>query len=810
MNYKKLIFGLILISLAIVACYLPVRKETPVQVQFQNTPTVFIPPTLTLTPQPTPFPTPVPQVRIDEADRAFTNGEWEKAIVEYQIALRSDLDTELMTEVMARALLGIGRSRFQMGLFSEALEALEQLVEAYPTASQIPYAHFAIAESLIELSRYKEAADNYQRYLELRPGIIDSYIQELRGDVLYRNGDYLEAIDAYQSAFMAPRIGDTLAIEIKIANTYATLGDHNTALVAYQDVYTKTTSDNTKAHVDLLMGQSYEALNELEDAYSVYLDAVENYPLAPESYQALIKLVNSGYPVSEFDRGLVDYYAGQYSLAIAAFDRYLSVETGNAGTAYFYKGLAYLALDDPVATINSLDVLIQSYLEDDHWDDAWEEKAFTQWAYLDQYSEAIQTLLDFVESYPLHERAAEFLYDAGRVAERSGDFEMAANLWQRIPPEYPSSEFVHDAIFLAGIAYFRDQNYPSALSTFEWFLNISVDQEDKSAAYLWIANTNQKIGNEASVQTFLINAANEDPTGYYSERARDLLVGREPFEPPVMFDLAYDVNAEKQEAEAWMRSVFEIPNDIILSEPGPLLNDSHLVRGTELWELGLFELALLEFETLRSDIHDNPVDCYRLANYLLDLGLYRPAIFAARQVLNLRGMDDAQTMTAPIYFNHARFGSYYRDLILPVAEAYGFHPLLIFSIVRQESLFEGFVRSSAGARGLMQIIPSTGDSIAENTGWPPGYTAEDLYRPIVSINLGVNYLDKQRNFFEGDLYAALAAYNAGPGNAKVWKDLSGGDQDLFLEIIRFEETRSYIKGIYEVFSIYRRLYDRSP
>jgi soluble lytic murein transglycosylase len=95
-------------------------------------------------------------------------------------------------------------------------------------------------------------------------------------------------------------------------------------------------------------------------------------------------------------------------------------------------------------------------------------------------------------------------------------------------------------------------------------------------------------------------------------------------------------------------------------------------------------------------------------------------------------------------------------------------------------------------------------------GWPPGYISEDLYRPKVSIAFGADYLALQREYFNGDMYAALAAYNAGPGNALIWKDLSGGDPDLFLEIIRFGETQQYVKGIYEVFLIYRRLYDRTP
>jgi soluble lytic murein transglycosylase len=70
-------------------------------------------------------------------------------------------------------------------------------------------------------------------------------------------------------------------------------------------------------------------------------------------------------------------------------------------------------------------------------------------------------------------------------------------------------------------------------------------------------------------------------------------------------------------------------------------------------------------------------------------------------------------------------------------------------------------------------------------------------------------LNRQRGFLDGDIYAALAAYNGGPGNAAAWKELVPPDPDLFLEVIRFEETRNYIKGIYEIFTIYRDLYDRT-
>ncbi|MGB9669453.1 MAG: transglycosylase SLT domain-containing protein, partial [Anaerolineales bacterium] len=305
-------------------------------------------------------------------------------------------------------------------------------------------------------------------------------------------------------------------------------------------------------------------------------------------------------------------------------------------------------------------------------------------------------------------------------------------------------------------------------------------------------------------------AVNVEPTGYYSERARDILLGQAPFTSPKTVDLSIDLVGERQQAEQWLRTTFQIPAEVDLTSLADLANNPGFQRGEELWKLGLYDEARIEFEALRNSLAQDALNSYRLMNHLLELGAYRSAIFTARQILNLAGLDDVSSLTAPIYFNHIRFGPYYSDLIIPTAQKYRLDALFLFSVVRQESAFEGFVRSSAGARGLMQIIPATGDEIAKALGWPPDYTTEDLYRPAVSIEFGAYYLAKWRDYFKGDLMAALAAYNGGPGNAMTWLKLANGDTDLFLEVIRFGETRNYLRGVYEIFSLYRRIYNRTP
>jgi soluble lytic murein transglycosylase len=95
-----------------------------------------------------------------------------------------------------------------------------------------------------------------------------------------------------------------------------------------------------------------------------------------------------------------------------------------------------------------------------------------------------------------------------------------------------------------------------------------------------------------------------------------------------------------------------------LSNPASLFSDPRMVRGAELWSLGQFEAARLEFESYRMTVQDDPVMTFKLAEYLIDLGMYRSGVIAARRVLDLAGLDDAGTFTAPVYFNHLRFGTH--------------------------------------------------------------------------------------------------------------------------------------------------------
>jgi soluble lytic murein transglycosylase len=740
-------------------------------------------------------------------DQLFFNGDFLNAQMEFQTALSNATNPE----TRAVALWGLGRVEYATGNTGKALVDLGNLVNNYSSSPNTAQAYFIMGEIYMALERYPEAVHAYTVYLTSRPGILDSFVQERLGDAYNAAGNFVEAISAYKKALAAPHIGDDTALQIKIAQAYASSSDTTSALNLYDSISKASSSDYVKAQMDLLTGRLYLSIGQTDQAYQRFQDAVNNYPTSYDSYSALVALVNANVPVDDLNRGLTDYFAGQYGYASDAFQHYATANPKNDGTALYYQAMSLLNLGYYQEGLTELTNFITNFPDNKNWQSAWGEKADIQWSVLADYAAAAQTYMDYAKANPDIMFAPQSLLNAGRNYERGNRLEDAARVWESIADTYPGSDLVPQALFWAGIAHYRAVNYDQALVTFQRDLQFSTVLDDQARAYFWIGKTQQALGDNASAQTSWKQAAALDPTDYYSLRSQDMLLKRIAFEIPPATNFSVDLSAERIQAEAWIRVTFNLPTDTDLSNPGTLLSDPRLIRGTELWTLGLKDEARLEFEDLLTAVGQNPANTYRLANYLLDLGLYNPAITAMRQVLTLAGMNTlSQTLAAPAYFNYVRFGLYYQDLVVPAAQQAGFDPLFLFSVMRQESLFEGFVRSTAGARGLMQITPDTGKTISDSLDWPPGYTSDDLYRPNVSVSLGTTYLQQQRIRFNGDLFTALAAYNAGPEAAQIWRYLSGPDSDLFLETIRVDETRDYIINIYENYTMYKSLYGTVP
>jgi len=158
----------------------------------------------------------------------------------------------------------------------------------------------------------------------------------------------------------------------------------------------------------------------------------------------------------------------------------------------------------------------------------------------------------------------------------------------------------------------------------------------------------------------------------------------------------------------------------------------------------------------------------------------------------------------------------YREAVGEAADEFGLDRLLVAAVVHHESRFRPEARSSAGARGLMQLMPATAEEVAGKleaadklgaggTLGLDGYTEAMLDEPRVNLRLGCAYLKELLERFDGDERVALAAYNAGRGNVARWLEEAGGDVERMLGEEAFPETRRYVRDVRGTRRLLRRL-----
>lgn len=187
----------------------------------------------------------------------------------------------------------------------------------------------------------------------------------------------------------------------------------------------------------------------------------------------------------------------------------------------------------------------------------------------------------------------------------------------------------------------------------------------------------------------------------------------------------------------------------------------------------------------------------------------------ARRQLNIEdriALADVCALTGD-YGLAVRFGGWqrafdrpraYERLVVRAAERHDVDPNLLFAIMRVESVYNPRIISYAGAIGLMQIMPRTGHFIARNQG-SEDFTVDRLVDPEVNIDFAAWYMSSLIERFDGRIPLAVASYNGGPHNVRLWlrnqpRDLA---LDAFLETIPIGQTHRYVRRVLTHYEAYR-------
>jgi soluble lytic murein transglycosylase len=332
----------------------------------------------------------------------------------------------------------------------------------------------------------------------------------------------------------------------------------------------------------------------------------------------------------------------------------------------------------------------------------------------------------------------------------------------------PQSLLGTESMMRLGASAFAAGQFDSARHWFER-ARAGATAYQQRATY-WSARAREARGDTSALELFR-SLIHLDPVSYYAFQAADRL-GRRVLELPA--GPPRQDNLENRAARAYARV------DLLI-------------------KAGLFDLAAFEQERVRSNFENSKGALYAFAERMHAAGQTQRAISLGRQIQRQRGAWDQRLLRIvyPLPFS---------EIIRAEAMRQKVDPFLAAALIRQESAFNPRATSVAGARGLMQIMPRTGEKLARTVALPR-FKAARLYEPRLNIQLGMQHLQMLLQTHSGRLPHVLSACNAGPHRLSDWLNFPEvSDDELFAERIPFAETRDYVRIVQQNAQIYRVAY----
>jgi len=561
----------------------------------------------------------------------------------------------------------------------------------------------------------------------------------------------------------------------------------------------------------LLQAEGYERLGQTRQAIAIYERIHFELPAARESGQARERLRRLGVNVDDVARYPLERVRGRADrlLASGAFEE--AVRTYRALMAAFPEA----ARDDTVhlrfgvslfrsnALYEALAVLKR--VSDRAPGEIRAEALYylaESYQRLGRAAEFVETSRHLVERYPSSPWAARTLLSRARFHLRNGEREVALAAFRQLVRLHPHSGFAPEALWAIGWDAYRRRDYEATVSALLRLLADHPRAEVFAQAAYWAARAEEKRGRRDRAALLYEKIVERYRDAYYGQLARQR---REHL------NVSASRPARRQGEVAMDDPLFDraLENLRPVRPPEETAGPTTLERvekAVELRTIRLDELALGELTVAQREAPTSPRVSLELARLWRDRGDPLAAINALRRAHPEYASYHKGDVPEEVF--RLLFPLTHWDLIRRNAEAQGLDPYLVAGLIRQESGFHPRARSVANARGLMQLIPSTGRLVARRYGLRR-LSPERLYDPALNIRLGTTYLAEQLRRFRRVEYA-LAAYNAGPMRVERWlTELPVEEVDEWVESIPITETRQYVKSVLRNVAHYRRIYGSS-
>jgi soluble lytic murein transglycosylase len=752
-------------------------------------------PTATLTATPEPSPTFSPELDWGTITRAMDDGAY-AATISHIVAV---MDGAVNTERPALR-LALGRAYVVEGRYPEAVQTLRALLDEPATLEQQSEALGLLIKAYEASGEWDGVVGALQRLIEIGdPAAPYAQWRLVKAYEALGNAEQMlveiEAIDLDA----LPVANRAEALEA-MATAYRRQSRYDDALDTYDRILSFAQNAPYRALINHRRGETLLEASRGDEAAVVFQSVVDDHSDTPTAILSLGRLDDLGLSQADaLQRGLIRYHAGQYERAIEMLRQYAtSNPDGDPGRARYFMALSHTRLRQHAEAYREYNVVIQNFPDHALAGDAWMGKAQ---ATASAGGDAISVYRDFAERYPQHPRAPEALWRAAEALERAGNWSDAADFYRRLRREYPNDSRAADAQFREAMGLYAAGNLNAAYDIWAPALERTQAAEERARLLTWLGKIEQARGDTAAAHSRWSEAVRVAPRYYYGLRAADLLAGNGVRLAP---DLPTDLpdgrftEADWQEIAAWINR-WHTPTagsvDVMTTPRGR--------RAVALWRLGWQDEALALLRQIRDDARNNPVGLLSLARFTHEAGIHSISIYVGDRLAILGSAAGASPLTA---VSRLSYPTVYGNLVSAEAERLAMDPLLFLALIRQESRFDAWAVSRAGATGLTQVMPATGAWIAERIN-DRTYSHSMLYRPVVSVRYGTWYFGHLLGLYDRDWVASLVGYNAGPGNLQRWT--SGNpitDHDLFYETIPMEEPKSYVRLIYQQYRRYQAIY----
>ena len=588
----------------------------------------------------------------------------------------------------------------------------------------------------------------------------------------------------------------------QIAQNYRELNDLTSALIYYENILKDSPDNQLKANVLLDLSDIYwkekKYLDSLNCLYEI-LDKSYKLKRNSEPEELLIryfywikenlKEINVPYPIMMKCADILFKYR-KYDLAENLYEEIISTfpDAKDIAEVYYNRARALYYKKDYKGAINQCNEIISRFPTSDIITKVHYFLANSIFALGERYS-AIEKYNKIITQYPESSYARESYLRLAECYFQLNEPEKGIFQWKQVTEKYPDSSQTMNALWNLGRYYTKNNNNSEALEAYrllsERFSKSSLGDD----ALYWRGKTLQKMGLEEEARVIYEKLLREYPLSYYTER-----ITKQRDDLNFVGLISTSEKEDFTNLEEFLLKYAKIEGEGQLS----------LLKAELFEEISFYKESIIELkETLNyypgnifllfklSDVYKKNLDYYNSLNY--------------SEIIFNYLMDHQQLDNLPFELWGSLYPICFEDIIREYALKYEIDPLLVMAMIREESRFNSWDESVAGARGLMQIILSTGEWIAQKINIID-FNDEMLFSPKVNINLGCWYIHYLKEKFSNDYILMISGYNAGPGITDKWLErYDQSDLDNFVENIPYAETREHIKKVMKSYQMYKKL-----